>query len=419
MFGNPHDHLWISSIPTMTSIKLPLRLIRWYAGTAVFGLLILLFQTGWSADPSTITEEITQERLRLKKLNQEIAETRKKAQQIEKEHGSVLKTVEKLDRQLYDQKKEHSRINKLIKEKDQELAKLSTQIAELEENIQTRQSSISARLRLLYMEGRTGYLKSLFAAESFTDAAHRMDFISWVAQREHQLIQKFQEDISNLQLLNDQQTNAREELLLLQGETQQSIQKVSGLKRQKRGVLVNLSKEKSSHERMVEGLQRSAEQVDSLLKELDQRFQLAQARMRKPPSGLPSLGSLLWPVDGKVVSFFGRQKHPNFDTFVNKKGINIQAREGSPIQSVSSGTVVYADWLKGYGLVVIVDHSNGFYSLYAHASKLLVAEGNSVTQGQVIGETGETGVTDEGTLYFELRKGTTPVDPLKWLAKRP
>lgn len=414
MPGNINHHLWLHAITSMTLFKTSLN-----TGVVFSGLLFLLSQAGWGANPSTIKEEITQERLRLEQLNQEIAENQKKAKQIKKKHGSVLKTIEELDRQLYNQKKERTRINELIKEKDQELANLSTKIAQLGEDVQTRQSSISARLRILYMEGRTGYLKTLFAADSFADAAHRMDYISWVAQREHQLVQQFQEDLSNLQLLNEQQTQAREELLHLQGETQQTIQKVSGLKRQKRTVLVSLSKEKDSHERMVEDLQKSAEHVDKLLKELDKRFQLAQSRMRQPPGRLPSLGSLLWPVEGKVVSYFGRQKHPTFDTFVNKKGIEIQAKEGSPIHSVSSGKVVYADWLKGYGLVVIVDHTNGFYSLYAHASKILVAEGNSVTNGQVIGETGETGVTEEGALYFELRKGTTPIDPLKWLAKRP
>jgi murein hydrolase activator len=385
----------------------------------VSGLFFLIVPSAWGADPSTIKKEMTQERLRLNQLNQEIAETQKKASRVKKKHGSVLKTIEKLDRQLYDQKKENTRINQWIKEKDEELANLSIQISELEKDVQARQSSISARLRLLYMEGRTGYLKSIFAAESFTDAAHRMDYISWVAQREHQLVRQFQEDLANLQLLTEQQTKAREELLHLQGETQQNIQKVSGLKRQKRSVLVSLSKEKDSHERMVEDLRRSAEQVDSLLKELDQRFQLAQSQMRQSPGRLPTLGSLLWPVEGKVVSNFGRQKHPIYETFVNKKGIEIQVREGSPIHSVSTGKVVYADWLKGYGLVVIIDHTNGFYSLYAHASKLLVAEGGAVTKGQIIGETGETGVAEEGTLYFELRKGTTPIDPLKWLAKRP
>lgn len=385
----------------------------------VSGLLFLWLPSGWGADPSTIKKEMTQERLRLQQLNQEIIQTQKKAKQIIKKHGSVLKTIEQLDRQLYDQKKARDRINQQIKEKDQELADLSTKIAELEKDVQHRQSSISARLRLLYMEGRAGYLKSLFAAESFPEAAHRMDYLAWVAQREHQLVRQFQEDLANLQTLSEQQATAREELLALQGNTQLNIKKVSGLKRQKRTVLISLSKEKDSQQRMVEDLRRSAEQVDSLLKELDKRFQLAQSRMRQAPGKIPARGSLLWPVEGKVVSSFGRQKHPTYETFVNKKGIEIQAREGSPFHAVSAGTVVYADWLKGYGLVVIVDHANGFYSLYAHASKLLAAEGDSVNKGQIIGETGETGVTEANTLYFELRKGTTPIDPLKWLAKRP
>ena len=80
---------------------------------------------------------------------------------------------------------------------------------------------------------------------------------------------------------------------------------------------------------------------------------------------------------------------------------------------------MYADWLKGYGLVVILDHNNGFFSLYAHASQLLVKDSDRVQVGQVIGETGESGLTDKNILYFELRKGTEPVDPLRWLVKRP
>ncbi len=305
-----------------------------------------------------------------------------------------------------------------IKEKDQELATLTDDIDKIEKTLQTHRNAVTARLRVLYIEGRTGYLKTLFSAATFADAATRMDYIGWVAQREHSLVRQFQEDLAAQQLLKDQQAAARETLLALKGQTQNTISEISGLKKKKRTVLVSLSKEKDTHERTVKDLKRSAEQVDSLLKALDQRFQLAQSQIRKAPGKRPSRGSFLWPVKGKVVSFFGRQKHHTFDTFVTKKGIEIQAREGSPIRSVSSGKIVYADWLKGYGLVAIVDHTNGYYSLYAHASKLLVAEGNGVTMGQIIGHTGETGVTEDDTLYFELRKGTTPIDPLKWLAKR-
>ena len=380
--------------------------------------LCLTSQLLYGAKPSSIENEMSQERKRLEQLQKKIAESKEKATKAKKQHGSVLKNIEKLDQRLYRKKKERNRIDKEIKEKDQELALLSNSISGLEETLQTQRDAVAARLRLLYIEGRTGYLKTLFTSETFAEAANRMDYISWVAQREHALVRQFQEDLTNLQLLKDQQAHARETLLALQGKTRHTIKEISGLKRKKRTVLVSLSKEKDTHERMVADLKRSAEQVDSLLKALDQRFQLAQSRLRKAPGKRPSLGSFLWPVKGKVVSFFGRQKHPTFDTYVTKKGIEIQAREGSPIRSVSSGKVVYADWLKGYGLVVIVDHTNGFYSLYAHASKLLVAEGNAVTMGQMIGHTGETGITEDDTLYFELRKGTTPIDPLKWLAKR-
>ncbi|TFG60503.1 MAG: hypothetical protein E4H32_08520 [Nitrospirales bacterium] len=414
MYRYAHQHVWMDEISVMTGSQKFLMIVLGLQALS----LSLTVSAGYGAGPSSIENEMTQERKRLEQLQKKIAESKEKATKAEQQHGSVLKNIEQLDQRLYRTKKERNRIDAEIREKDQELAKLSTNISDLESNVQTHREAVTARLRLLYIDGRSGYLKTLFTAETFADAANRMDYISWIAQREHALVRQFQEDLTNLQLLKDQRAQARETLLALQGETQSTIKEISGLKRKKRTVLVSLSKEKDTHERTVEDLKRSAEQVDSLLKALDQRFQLAQSQLRKAPGKLPSLGSFLWPVKGKVVSFFGRQKHPTFDTYVTKKGIEIQAREGSPIHSVSAGNVVYADWLKGYGLVVIVDHTNGFYSLYAHASKLLVAEGNAVTMGQMIGHTGETGVTEDDVLYFELRKGTTPIDPLKWLAKR-
>ena len=142
---------------------------------------------------------------------------------------------------------------------------------------------MTARLRLLYIEGRTGYLKTLFTAETFVDAAHRMDYIAWIAQREGTLVRQFQEDLTTLQRLKNQQAQAHETLLALQGETRNTITEISGLKRKKRAVLVSLSKEKNTHEHTVKGLQRSVEPVDSLLKALDQRFRLAQAQLRKNP----------------------------------------------------------------------------------------------------------------------------------------
>ena len=173
------------------------------------------------------------------------------------------------------------------------------------------------------------------------------------------------------------------------------------------------------YDRSVEGLQRSAQQIDGLLKELDQRFKLSKSKKRAPSTRPHSRGSLLWPTDGTVVTFFGRQKHPTFDTYVNKKGIEIKTTRGSPIRTVSSGAVVYADWLKGYGLVVISDHRNGFFSLYAHSSKTPGQRRPNCRDGSNHRRDRGNRVNEGNTLYFELRKGTKPVDPLRWLVKRP
>lgn len=119
-----------------------------------------------------------------------------------------------------------------------------------------------------------------------------------------------------------------------------------------------------------------------------------------------------------MVALFGRQKHPKFDTYVQRKGIEIRAGHGTVIRSVSDGVVAFADWMRGYGLLAIVDHGEGLFSLYAHASKLLVSVGERVRGHQPIGEIGDTGLTGESTLYFELRQGGEALDPLAWLPPR-
>ena len=369
-------------------------------------------------DEKALQLEIEQERHRLQELNQEIRETQQKAQKVESQQDSLLKTIETLDQKLTRKQDEYQKIDQQLKKKDRELSDLNGQLTELRSTTKKQRHSVSARLRLLYMEGREGYLKVLLSANSFAHFERRLAYLSTLTKREYQLLQKFHADLKELEELQGQQAQARDELLEYKRKTEKAIDEMEGVKNKKNVLLTSLSKEKELYDQSVLGLQRSAEQVDTLLKGLDQRSKLKQSKSRAPTPRPLSHGSLLWPTEGKVVTFFGRQKHPNFDTYINKKGIEIETTEGSPIRTVSSGDVVYADWLKGYGLVVIIDHHNGFFSLYAHASKLLVAEGQSVELGQTIGETGETGLTEENTLYFELRKGTKPVDPLKWLVKR-
>jgi septal ring factor EnvC (AmiA/AmiB activator) len=232
-------------------------------------------------------------------------------------------------------------------------------------------------------------------------------------------MRSFEADVERLRTAERQRAEVREEMFRFKQHTERKLAEIQGLKRDKQQILVRLNQEKEVYERAAAELERSAARVDSLLRELEQRRKVATLRPPKDlAAGRAAKGALPWPASGDVISYFGRQKHPTFATYIQRKGIEIRTEEGSPIHAVMAGTVEYADWLKGYGQVIILDHGNGFFSLYAHASKLLVKVGDQVHVGQVVGETGDTGLTGDSTLYFELREGAEAVDPLIWLAKR-
>jgi septal ring factor EnvC (AmiA/AmiB activator) len=129
-------------------------------------------------------------------------------------------------------------------------------------------------------------------------------------------------------------------------------------------------------------------------------------------------GRLMWPLKGDVVSKFGRQKHPEFDAYIYKKGIEIASNNERDVRAVYNGIVAYADSLRGYGLIVIIDHGKSYYSVYAHASRLLVSRGNKVREGEVIAISGNDNGSLSGRegIYFELRYNGQPVDPLAWLS---
>ena len=369
--------------------------------------------------PQMLDKEIHREQRALEKLKGEIERKRKKMGEAVEEGESILRFLQKLDDRLIISRQERYTVNTQLKRKDRELEQITNQMDELNSRIRARRSSIRARLRVQYMQGRLGYLKTLLAAESLAEFQRRFQYLSAISQREFDLIETHKEDVARLEEVKRSRRVARKEMLDLKQLADRKLKDIKSRKREKQRFLARITQQKETYERAVSELERSAARVDSLVKELEQRRRVARARVAPPRSSVGRVkGALPWPASGKVVSFFGRQKHPNFETYIDRKGIEIRTKEGAEIKAVMPGTVAYADWLKGYGLVLILDHPNGFFSLYAHASKLLTTVDAKVQAGEVIGEAGDTGMTGEPTLYFELRDGVDPVDPLRWLAKR-
>jgi len=386
-------------------------------GVMIWGLASHSWSTVAAADP--IIDKIEKERKALDQLKGRIVETRKQADAAGKKQESLLQGIQTLDERLLRYRQAHQEISRQLQKKDQEIEVINTRLAGLRASLRERQDAILARLRVQYMEGRFGHWKTLLASDSYGDFQRRLQYLSAVSERDYALMGTFRADMTRMEEAERQREEARVGMLSYKQSTEKQLAEMRSVKKEKKIYLTKIIHEKESYEHALQELERSASRIDSLLRELEQRRRAAAAR---PPTGGIALGgikgTLPWPANGNIISSFGRQKHPTFNTYVQRRGIEIRTAEGSTIHAVMPGAVVYADWLKGYGLVIILDHANGFFSLYAHASKILATVGAQVGAGQAIGETGDTGMTGENTLYFELREGAEPIDPLQWLTKR-
>ena len=376
---------------------------------------IVAVQPSWG---TSLQEKIEKEKQTLQRLKQEIRKTRKQRDQARRKQSEVLQSIERLDRQLHKERLEAASINRELKQIDRELDKINARLLGLRSEMNDKQAVIGIRLKRLYMEGRAGWVSPLVAATSYAQFQRRLLYLSSLATWERDLFDEYRKQVAQSEQLHAKQARIRESLVRHKGRIDKKLNVIRDVKSQKRVVLASLKKTTRSHERMLLTLDQAENRKETLLKKLERRSQIAAGKIKKRTTDAFRRGALLWPADGDLVGFFGRQKHPTFDTYVRKKGIEIASKEGSDIRAASGGDVVYADWLRGYGLVVILDHGNNYFTFYAHASKLLVKEGDTVTKGAVLGETGSSGLTNKNVLYFELRKGTKPVNPLGWLAKR-
>ena len=183
-----------------------------------------------------------------------------------------------------------------------------------------------------------------------------------------------------------------------------------------------MREEKGLYEQTLRELEESSVSLWAMIKKAEQERKAAKAVRPSHPKAARDAGSgegrFPWPAAGRVLTRFGMQRHPQFKTMVFRRGIEISVREGEPVRAVSDGQVAYADWYKGYGKLVIIEHGPGFYTLYGNLSRLDLNKGDPVNRGQVLGLAGETGSLKGAKLYFEIRRNGEAQDPLAWLAKR-
>jgi septal ring factor EnvC (AmiA/AmiB activator) len=300
-----------------------------------------------------------------------------------------------------------------LAELQQQVRTLEQAVADSRNNSRRRREMVRKRLSVMYRGGQMHLLRLLFSGNSPSSMAEEYYLLKKVVQHDRELLEAYRRDLAELNRgLNDLELvrqRQKEELEVLE----QSRRTLADGRQLKKRLLARLQQQRTSMADELGQLREKAARLQSLVKRLESA---------KPPeytekSGVfaGQKGHLLWPADGPVKVGFGTCRLPRLGTLYDCQGIEIATPLNQPIRASWHGTVIFAKPFKGYGNLVIVDHGENYYTLYAQASRLLKTAGEKVKAGDPVAYSGFEGAE---TVYFEIRHRGTPQDPLAWLKPR-
>jgi len=351
---------------------------------------------------------------------------------------------------------ELEQIQRSLKEKQSHLVQLGHDLAGVEKGIgqtlgeiertrleaEKKRAQIDRRIAALYKGGETGNLRVIFSSESFPQMSENLRYMKSVLENDKKLFSQYNEDLSRLKGLKArlEQDATRKEGIRRSMEAKKH--EIEQEQNKKASYLVKVRQDKQGYLSSLKELQANAGRLQNMFAKLEARNRKAlEARNRKaysskvrgseshgkdahlpqaplelvPDKGLGAQkGRLSLPVKGTIVERFGRHKHPEFDSFTFSNGISVTAAAGTPIHAVFDGEVIFADYFKGYGNMIIVDHGGGFFSLYAHAASVAKKVGSKVARNDVLASVGDLDSSKGPLLYFEIRYQGKPVDPAPW-----
>ena len=348
-----------------------------------------------------------------------LAEIQKRIKRVSLSIDGLQLQKDSLLAQLADAEKQYGQITAELKALLQEVKQKQHFLETTQKNIQRQKEKIGKQhneleglVRSAYAMGQKERLKLILNQQDPALSSRVVVYYEYLNRDRLERILEINAILNNLaELEQDKKSEAtRLEQILAKKKIEQ--EKLAGTKKARELILARLNKESSSRKKQLHRLQESEKRLKSLLVSLQEAMSdfPFQAGPAKPFHQLR--GQLAWPVRGKLVKKYGSKRaNRHWD------GVLIGAREGTEVYAVTRGRIVYADWLKGYGLLIIIDHGKGFMTIYAFNRGLLKGVGDWVDAGDIIAEVGKSNGRNQAGLYFGIRKKGNPVDPEKWCRK--
>lgn len=373
-------------------------------------LVLCITSSAWADEASQRRQELTKLKTQAKQKEQELKKYREQEKKISKE--------------MTDLQQKKVQADKLKNKVEQDLSLVEQNLVSIEDKQVALQRSIPLWQQGVWQEAARYYVQPIcpvcpadrpLETTIFLNRAlsHQAAVAVALEQERQKTVDRFADFSEKNKRLQAQSTQLKKEQDVISQSFQKKKQDLDVTKRKAEAI-----------RKEIEELTKSAQELNNLMASFERKRAAAAKTSAKtsktqgPKIGIPA-HSLPWPVQGKVISKFGKEYRADLNTYIFRDGIKIASPYGGPVRACAEGSVIYAGPFRSYGNVVIVDHGKGFFTIYGFLKEILVSVGDKVETQGLLGTSGKDTQSSSGTgqhaVYFEIRQGTAAVDPLEWL----
>lgn len=360
--------------------------------------------------PRKVSAETPKEKYQ--RIQKELQTQKERLERVKKKEHSVLEDLDSINKRLDSIEAELRKYQRRLRQTGSEIKKVEDEIAVNRGELDKQKGWMRRKLRIMQRYGQGGEMLFLLAAsEDIADLMRRWKYLERIAMYERSAIERYSDNLRRLDEKEKQLKGLRASLERDGERIKITETSLAEKKRDKDALLASIRGERDAHEKMLRELQDASKRLLDTLRKLEEK----DTYEAKGFSALK--GRLPWPINGKVVIPYGSHNDPRFNTPVFRNGIYIETKDDS-VKAVSGGKVVFADWFKGYGNLLIINHGEGYHTLYANLAETFLKVGDIIKINETVGRVGESGVFNAPSLYFELRYKGKPLDPAQWLKRR-
>lgn len=344
---------------------------------------------------------------RLKEIRSDISHLKQSIGSDKKQQKSLQNELRKLEKEIAGLSRQQRNTDKKLKSQKKEQKALIKQQAQLNKKHAQQQDNLGQQIRAAHSAGQQQTLKLILNQNNPAELSRTMTYYGYFTEAQSGAIEDTQENLAAVVENKKQLEQSTQRLQKLRQEQTKQQRALGKRQTDRKTVLVELDKNISSKEQRLQQLQEDEQALSKLVEEIRRR----SATLAKPSNLAQLKKKLKWPTQGKIRNRFGTSRN---QAGMKWQGVTIAGKEGQEVRSIAAGKVVYADWIRGYGLMLIVDHGHQYMSIYSHNQSLYKDVGDMVRRDEVVASLGNSGGKTDHALYFEVRHKGKPVNPARW-----